>query len=146
SYLFNGWRLLLASVSSILGMLAWITVSHNLWEVPSKKNRKKFRKLYNLTTLSTLMSSIFIFFFILFLLFLLLSVTLLPPSFFVQTLGIKEGIGFTRYLDIVWFAYSLATVVCAIGIVLSDDILLLESAYCYRLKDSYRVLRNRKKR
>lgn len=146
SYLFNGWRLLLASVSSILGMLAWITVSHNLWEVPSKKNRKKFRKLYNLTTLSTLMCSILIFYFILFLLFLLLSVTLLPPSFLGQTLGIKEGIGFTRYLDIAWFASSLATVVGAIGIGLSDEKLVLESTYGYRQKNRYRVLRNRKKR
>ncbi|MGZ2398198.1 hypothetical protein ACUXQE_002464 [Staphylococcus saprophyticus] len=38
SYLFSEWRLLFASLASILGMLIWITISHSLWEFPNKKS------------------------------------------------------------------------------------------------------------
>ncbi len=145
SYLFSEWRLLLASLASILGMLVWITISHNLWELPSKKNKKKFRKLYNLTTILTLLSSILIFYFILFISFSLLSLTLLPPSFLGQTLGIKHSVGVTQYLDIAWFASSLATVVGAIGIGLTDEEVVLESTYGYRQKYRYIILAKRKK-
>lgn len=146
SYLFSEWRLLFASLASILGMLIWITISHNLWEFPNKKSKKKLRKLYNLTTMLTLLSSIVVFYISLFIAFLILSITLLPPSFLGQTLGVKHGVGVMQYLDISWFAASLATVVGSIGVGLTDEELVLESTYSYRQKYRYTILKKRKSR
>lgn len=136
SYLFPTWRLAAISVLSILGMLLWIIVSHDLWENFKEGQSRRMTSLYNSTTLLTLFISLLFYYFLLYLLFLTAGVTLLPPDFIATTIEV-ENIGVRFYLELAWFAASLTTVAGAIGAGFQDKETIQKSTYGYRQRLRY---------
>lgn len=136
SYLFPTWRLAAISLLSIVGMLLWIIVSHDLWEKSKKGESRRMTSLYNSTTLLTLFISLIFYYILLYLLFLAAGVTLLPPDFVATTIQ-ADHIGVRFYLELAWFAASLTTVAGAIGAGFQDKKTIQESTYGYRQRFRY---------
>ncbi|MCD8845236.1 5,10-methylene-tetrahydrofolate dehydrogenase [Staphylococcus gallinarum] len=137
SYMFSEFRLFILTVVSILGMIIWVILAHELWEPVSNRKDKYYSKLYNLTTLTTLLFSVLNYYIALFSMFLFASIIIIPPSFLGQTLGLQNDTNLFQYIEIAWFATSIATVAGAIGVGLTNDQLVKESTYGYRQKNRY---------
>ena len=84
---FSMWRLFGISIISLLGMLLWIMMSHDLWESVKQSRNKRITWLYNLTTVMTLFVAIIIYYIILYTLFLIAELVLLPSDFLGQQVG-----------------------------------------------------------
>lgn len=136
SYLFPTWRLVAISILSILGMLFWIIVSHDLWENVKEGESRRMTFLYNSTTILTLFISLLFYYLLLYLLFLAAGVMLLPPDYIATSIEV-DNIGVKFYLELAWFAASLTTVAGAIGAGFQDKEVIRESTYGYRQRFRY---------
>lgn len=136
SYVFPTWRLIAISLFSIIGMLIWIVVSHDLWEKNHDNRNKKLVHLYNMTSVMTLFISLLFYFIMLVTLFFVGSLTLLPSSYVAENIGV-DNIGLTFYLELAWFAASLTTVASAIGAGFQNKETIQNSTYGYRQRLRY---------
>lgn len=51
---YDVWRMFMLSIVSILAMVGWVVVAHNLWEKPNQERADNIRKFYNTATLPPL--------------------------------------------------------------------------------------------
>lgn len=72
------------------------------------------------------------------LLFLITAVTLIPPDFFGKTIGLSGAAGPVNYIELAWFAASIAIVAGTIGVGLTNVTLVKESTYGYRQLERYK--------
>lgn len=138
SYVFSELRLLSISIATIIAMVLWIVVAHQLWEKPPRNQSKRITHLYNFTTIVTLLVSVIIYYLTLMLLFLITAVTLIPPDFFGKTIGLSGVAGPVNYIELAWFAASIAIVAGTIGVGLTNVILVKEITYGYRQLERYK--------
>lgn len=146
SYMFSEFRLFILTLVSILGMVIWIILAHELWEPIFNNKNKYYSKLYNLTTFTTLFLSVLNYYISLFLLFLITCLIIIPPEFLGETLEIQGKASIFQYIDIAWLASSIATVAGAIGVGLTNDKLVKESTYGYRQQKRYNVINKNKQK
>lgn len=138
SYIFSNLRLLSISIAAIVAMVLWIVLAHQLWEKPPKNQSKRITHLYNFTTIVTLLVSVFIYYLTLMLLFLITAVTIIPPDFLGKTIGLSGLAGPVNYIELAWFAASIAIVAGTIGVGLTNVTLVKESTYGYRQLERYK--------
>jgi hypothetical protein len=138
SYIFSELRLLSITIAAIVAMVLWIVVAHQLWEKPPKNQSKRITRLYNFTTIVTLLVSVVIYYITLMLLFLITAVTIIPPDFLGNTIGLSGAAGPVNYIELAWFAASIAIVAGTIGVGLTNVKLVKESTYGYRQLERYK--------
>jgi hypothetical protein len=122
-------RLLLLTVISVLTMVAWLIVIHDLWETPSDEGGREQAALFNAVSAISLTLGVLCLYATLFVLLLASSLLLVHSSVLEQNLMHPVGIG--AYLSLTWFSASLATVGGALGSGLESDIDIREAAYGY---------------
>lgn len=145
SYLYTEWRLFLMMIVSILGMMLWIIIAHNLWEPIRHSKDKRITKLYNFTTVSTLTIALIFYYILLFAFFLLASLVVLPPGYLGSSMQLGGPATASTYLNLAWFASSISTVAAAIGAGLNNAELILESTYGYRQKQRYKQIKQQER-
>jgi Na+/melibiose symporter-like transporter len=127
-----GWvRQLGLMVFSIVAMVVWIIVAHNLWERPAAKQEARDQAvLYNAATALTLSVAVLFSYGVLFVLVLLAAGALLNSSFLQSNLG--HPVGLSDYMRLSWMTSSLATVAGSLGSGLEHEETVREAAYGYR--------------
>jgi hypothetical protein len=120
-------RLAAVMVISVLGIAAYLIVSHGLWQRPDGTEPGKERALYNAATVLTLLAAVLC-------AYLVLFVSLLLAAFLVVDARIFESQVFHHvngfsYLRLAWFSASLATLAGALGSGLESIDDVREAAY-----------------
>lgn len=142
---FSIYRLGGLMVSSILGLVIWIIVAHNLWEYPSKRNKPSIRRLYNLATSFTLIIDVVAYYSIMFVLFLITCLLLIPPGYFEAQVMDNGQAVLVQYLRVAWAAASLSTIVSAIGAGLANEDLVRNITYGYRQRERNKQMNQKNK-
>jgi hypothetical protein len=123
-------RLALLSLLSTSGIVAFLVVSHGLWERPARSRDREQAVLFNLATATTLALGV------LCLYVALLALTLIGAALAVDddVLGAQIGhhADLVTYGKLAWLTSSLATVAGALGAGLESDAAVREAAYGYR--------------
>lgn len=123
-------RLLALMVLSIVAMVVWIIVAHNLWEKPSERVTREWAAFYNAATAITISVAVIFSYAVLFILILAAAWFFVPGSYFGTT--VKHSVGFGDYVILAWMVSSLATVAGALGSGLEDDETVRNATYGYR--------------
>ncbi|MFA1821838.1 hypothetical protein ACDX78_16930 [Virgibacillus oceani] len=124
-------------VLAILGTIIWVIFSHDLWEKPTKKGKKRWRDLYNWTTFMTLGVIIVSNYMILFVIFLAAIAIFVPPSLFEAWTGLQDDPTPQYYFSLVWLITSLGTLAGAIGTGIEEQEKIRDITYSYRQKQRY---------
>jgi hypothetical protein len=130
-------RFIAVMVLAILGTIIWVIFSHDLWEKPTEKGKKRWRDLYNWTTFSTLGVIIISNYIMLFIIFLAAIAVFVPPSLFEAWTGLKDDPTPKYYFSLVWLITSLGTLAGAIGTGIEDEGKIRDITYSYRQKQRY---------
>jgi hypothetical protein len=126
-----GWaRHVLLMVLAIVTMVAWIIVSHRLWERPQDEEYRRWTRLYNTVTVLTVTVAMLLSYATLFVLVLVTAWIFVPGNYFQSTL--KHPADFGEYLSLAWLGASLALVAGAMGSSLEHEETVREAAYGYR--------------
>ena len=126
-----GWaRLSGLMVLSIVAMVAWLIVAHNLWERPADGAARDQTALYNAATALTLTVAVLFSYAVLFAFVLVAALIFLDSGFLQSILG--HPVGFSDYVRLAWMATSLSTVAGALGSGLEDEETVREATYGYR--------------
>lgn len=126
-------RFILLALISMIGMVVWVILSHNLWEKPNGSDRRLSR-LYNYTTVITLSTIVLTYYLILFAAFSMALFLFVPPHLFEGWTGLDREPSILDYLQLVWFVTSLGTIAGAIGTGLQHEDKIREITYSYRQK------------
>ncbi|UJL46383.1 hypothetical protein KFZ58_18915 [Virgibacillus sp. NKC19-16] len=137
SHLLSESRLTLLTLAAITLMVAWIIVSHNLWETPASGKNKSMRRLYNQTTVMTLILSVITYYVVLFTFFFILVVTLVPPEAYKTLANLDGSFTVIHYVKLAWILASVTTVTGAIGASLENEEMVRDITYGYRQKRRY---------
>lgn len=129
---FHIYRFLGLMFGAILSIVVWITVSHQLWEKPSSKSKKKISRLYNMVTLMTLLVAVISYYLALYIMFLLTTLLFVPPDQFTSMGELQESANFGNYLKLAWLAASIATFAGSIGAGLENQETVQNIMYGYR--------------
>lgn len=124
------WRMSAATVLSIVAMILWLILDHELWERPKSPSDRDRSVLYNTATVVTLVTGVAVLHVALFGLLLGTACLTLPPELFARVLG--HGVSFADYLTLAWLLASIATIGGALGSGLEDDTAVKEAAYGVR--------------
>lgn len=124
------WRMSAATVLSIVAMILWLILDHELWERPKSPEERDRSVLYNTATVTTLVIGVVVLHVALFCLLLFTAALTLPPELLSRILG--HGVSFTDYLTLAWLLASIATIGGALGSGLEDDAAVKEAAYGVR--------------
>lgn len=124
------WRMGAATVLSIVAMILWLILDHELWERPTSPDERDRSVLYNTATVVTLVIGVIVLHVALFGLLLFTACLTLPPELFSRVLG--HGVNFSDYLTLTWLLASIATIGGALGSGLEDDAAVREAAYGVR--------------
>ncbi|GAB38109.1 MULTISPECIES: hypothetical protein [Gordonia] len=124
------WRMSAATVLSIVAMILWLLVEHELWERPKSPEERDRSVLYNTATVVTLVIGVIVLHVALFGLLLFTACLTLPPELLSRILG--HGVNFSDYLTLAWLLASIATIGGALGSGLEDDAAVREAAYGVR--------------
>ncbi|MFC9357406.1 hypothetical protein ACFTZB_12635 [Rhodococcus sp. NPDC057014] len=124
------WRMGAATVLSIVAMILWLILDHELWERPTSPDERDRSVLYNTATVVTLVIGVIVLHVALFGLLLFTACLTLPPELFSRVLG--HGVTFVDYLTLAWLLASIATIGGALGSGLEDDAAVREAAYGVR--------------
>lgn len=139
-----GWpRFVALMLLSIVAMVVWIIVSHDLWERPRDLQSWHLAELYNAATALTLTVAVLISYAVLFVLILLAAWFFVPISLVQSTLGQQVGPGFV--LLMAWLMASIATVAGALGSGLEDDETVLNATYGYRQRSRIEEYRQKRR-
>jgi len=127
-----GWvRLLGLMIFSIVAMVAWIIVAHNLWERSAAQQEPRDQAaLYNAATVLTLSVAVLFSYGVLFVLVVVAAGALLDSGFLQSNLG--HPVGISDYMRLAWMTTSLATVAGALGSGLEDEETVRDATYGYR--------------
>ncbi|QSE72560.1 hypothetical protein [Rhodococcus sp. PSBB049] len=124
------WRMSAATVLSIVAMVLWLILDHELWERPKSPQEHDRSVLYNTTTVVTLVIGVVVLHVALFGLLLFTASLTLPSELLSRVLG--HGVNFSDYLTLAWLLASIATIGGALGSGLEDDAAVKEAAYGVR--------------
>lgn len=124
------WRMSAATILSILAMILWLILDHELWERPKSPEERDRSVLYNTATVATLTIGVVILHVALFCLLLFTTCLALPPELLSPILG--RAVNFSDYLTLTWLLASIATIGGALGSGLEDDAAVKEAAYGVR--------------
>ena len=129
------WHLVVATVASLVLIVAWLVVDGELWDHPdddSPEARDRSR-LYNTSTLVTLTTGVIICYLALYAVNLLWGLFVLDPG--VVGGYIKMSFGYGDLLVVAWFVASAATVGGALGSGFDSDESIRAAAYSKREED-----------
>ena len=124
------WRMSAATILSIVAMILWLILDHELWERPKSPTERDRSVLYNTATVATLVIGVVILHVALFCLLLFTTCLALPPELLSPVLG--RAVNFSDYLTLTWLLASIATIGGALGSGLEDDAAVKEAAYGVR--------------
>lgn len=128
----SGWRLGIATVASIMIVVAWIVIDGQLWDKPedgSAQARERSR-LYNTSTLLTLTIGVVICYVVLYVVNLAWAMFVLDPDVLGGSLG--ESADYGDLFVLTWFVASVATLGGALGTGLESDEAIRAAAYSKR--------------
>lgn len=137
STIYNLPRFITLMFVTILGMVVWMIVAHQLWEKKTAKGDPRLRKLYNYTTVTTLSSVIFVNYIILFVLFLTTIAIFVPPELFEAGTNIEGKPTIKHYLQLTWLITSLGTIAGSIGTTSENEVNIRQATYSYRQMKRY---------
>ncbi|GAA1847232.1 hypothetical protein [Brevibacterium marinum] len=112
-------RLLSIGAVAILVMVAWLIVSHKLWDRPVNERLATVVMYYNLSTVLTLLTTVIVLYLALVALILLGGGVVIDPEFMTQQ--IQQDASFTNYLDIAWLSAAMGVVAGGIGASFDTD-------------------------
>ncbi|QSE92300.1 hypothetical protein JWS13_28595 [Rhodococcus pseudokoreensis] len=135
------WRMGAATILSIVAMILWLILDHELWERPKSPTERDRSVLYNTATVATLVIGVVILHVALFCLLLFTTCLALPPELLSPVLG--RAVNFSDYLTLTWLLASIATVGGALGSGLEDDAAVKEAAYGVRQRQRIEETKNR---
>ena len=126
------WRLLVATIASVVLVVAWLVIDGELWDRPdddSTEARERSR-LYNTSTLVTLTAGVFICYLALYVVNLVWALFVLDPA----VLGgyLKQPMGYGDLFVLAWFVASAATVGGGLGSGLESDEAIRAATYSKR--------------
>ncbi|WP_213934840.1 hypothetical protein [Rhodococcus sp. B50] len=124
------WRMSAVTVLSIVAMILWLIIEHELWERPKSPEERNRSVLYNTATIVTLVIGVIVLHVALFGLLLFTACLTLPSELLSRILG--HGVNFSDYLTLAWLLASIATIGGALGSGLEDDAAVREAAYGVR--------------
>ncbi|RNM11544.1 hypothetical protein EFL26_22520 [Nocardioides pocheonensis] len=129
------WRLVVATVVSVILVVAWLVIDGELWDRPdddSPQARERSR-MYNASTLVTLMVGVSICYVALYLVNLAWAFFVLEPGLMGSYLHAQLGYG--DFFVLAWFVASAATVGGGLGSGLESDEAIRAAAYSKREED-----------
>jgi hypothetical protein len=129
------WRLVVATIASVVLAVAWLLIDGGLWDRPdddSPEARERSR-LYNASTLLTLMAGVLICYLTLYLVNLVWAFFVLDPAVMGAFLRAPRGYG--DLFVLAWFVASIATVGGGLGSGLESDEAIRAAAYSKREED-----------
>ncbi|MGJ5724094.1 hypothetical protein ACSBQT_06945 [Brevibacterium sp. H602] len=112
-------RLLSIGALAILMMVAWLIVSHRLWDRPVNERLSTVVMYYNLSTVLTLLITVIVLYATLVVLILLGGLVVIDPAFMTQQ--IQQDASFTNYLDIAWLSAAMGVVAGGLGASFDTD-------------------------
>lgn len=128
----SSWRLLVATIASIVLVVAWLVIDGELWDHPdddSPEARDRSR-LYNLSTLVTLTAGVLICYAALYVVNLVWALFVLDPA--VMGGYLQTSLGYGDLFVLAWFVASAATVGGGLGSGLESDDAIRAAAYSKR--------------
>jgi hypothetical protein len=126
------WRLLVATIASVVLVVAWLVIDGELWDRPdddSAEARERSR-LYNTSTLVTLTAGVLICYLALYVVNLAWALFVLDPA--VMGSYLKQPMGFGDMFVLAWFVASAATVGGGLGSGLESDEAIRAATYSKR--------------
>ena len=126
------WRLLVATIASVVLVVAWLVIDGELWDRPdddSAEARERSR-LYNTSTLVTLTTGVLICYLALYVVNLAWAMFVLDPA--VMGGYLKASLGYGDLFVLAWFVASAATVGGGLGTGLESDEAIRAAAYSKR--------------
>ncbi|WP_017973211.1 hypothetical protein [Actinopolyspora halophila] len=120
----------LVVAGAIALMVAWLVITHRLWEKPQHSHDREQRMLYNASTATTVTIGVGLLYIVLFLVNLALASLLIDPQLLNSKLGGSTSFG--DYLGLAWGAASMGVAAGALGSGLEDDATVRRAAYGYR--------------
>jgi hypothetical protein len=129
------WRLVVATIASVVLVVAWIVIDAHLWDRPddtSSEARERSR-LYNTSTLVTLTAGVLICYVALYLVNLVWALFILDPH--VMGGYLHTSMGFGDLFVLAWFVASAATIGGGLGSGLESDDTIRAATYSKREED-----------
>lgn len=130
-------RFISLTLITIIGMVIWIIVAHQLWEKKTAEGDPRLRKLYNYTTVTTLSSVILVKYIILFTLFLLTIAIFISPDLFKAGTDLEGEPNLQHYFQLAWLITSLGTIAGSIGTTSENEENIRQATYSYRQMQRY---------
>lgn len=128
----SGWRLGIATIASIIIVVAWIVIDGELWDRPENDTvqARERSRLYNTSTLLTLTIGVVICYVALYVVNLVWALFVLDPEVLGDSLS--ESVGYVDLFVLTWFVASVATLGGALGTGLESDEAIRAAAYSKR--------------
>jgi hypothetical protein len=126
----NAVRLAGLTALSVALTVASLIAVHGLWERGGEGRARDQVLLFNAATAGTVLLGVFSLYLALVAVTLAGAGLVITPDAFARAVG--SSVGFTDYVELAWFASSLATVGGALGAGLESDDAIREAAYGYR--------------
>lgn len=129
------WRLVVATIASVVLVVAWLVIDGELWDRPEDDSPQARERshLYNTSTLLTLMAGVFICYLALYVVNLAWAFFVLDPDLMGSYL--QASVGYRDLFVLAWFVASAATVGGGLGSGLESDEAIRAAAYSKREED-----------
>ncbi len=126
------WRLTIATVASIVLVVAWLVIDGDLWDRPddNSASARERSRLYNISTLITLTTGVLICYLALYAVNLVWALFVLDPA--VMGGYLNAPVGYDDVFVLAWFVASAATVGGGLGTGLESDEAIRAAAYSKR--------------
>ncbi len=126
------WRLAVATIASVVLVVAWLVIDGELWDRPddSSSEARERSRLYNTSTLLTLTAGVLICYVALYVVNLVWALFVLDPA--VMGGYLNASLGYTDLFVLAWFVASAATVGGGLGSGLESDEAIRAAAYSKR--------------
>jgi hypothetical protein len=129
------WRLMVATIASVLLVVGWLVIDGGLWDRPDDDSAeaKERAQLYNTSTLVTLTTGVLICYLALYVVNLVWALFILDPA--VIGRSVQTSVGYGDLFLLTWFVASAATLGGALGTGLESDEAIRAAAYSKREED-----------
>jgi hypothetical protein len=126
------WRLLVATIASVVLVVAWLVIDGELWDRPDNESAeaRERSRLYNTSTLVTLTTGVLICYLALYVVNLAWALFVLDPA--VMGGYLKQPMGYGDLFVLAWFVASAATVGGGLGSGLESDEAIRAATYSKR--------------